>query len=186
MKGSTMLTQRAYLVSLGLAKDGRGKFSNAAKDALAKAIEQGMEFSDPTPAAKPKKVLTTSVKATQTPRIDAKAFDPKAVRKWAEKAGIEIGARGRIHTSIVAKYLSEVGDAAPARTNDLDVYRDTAARVRNADTYSVTVDGEKIVRTYKDVCNSCGYSIGWCYEPNGPFVFADPRTSNLITLSAGE
>jgi hypothetical protein len=37
-----MLTQRAYLVSLGLAKDGRGKFSNAAKDALAKAIEQGL------------------------------------------------------------------------------------------------------------------------------------------------
>lgn len=37
---------RDYLVSLNLAKPGRGKFSNAAKQALQDAIDNGMEFSD--------------------------------------------------------------------------------------------------------------------------------------------
>lgn len=39
-------TAREYLVSLGLAKAGRGKFSTAAHEALAKAIASGMEFTD--------------------------------------------------------------------------------------------------------------------------------------------
>lgn len=41
-----MQSKREYLVSLGLAKEGRGKFSNAAKEALVKAEAEGMEFSD--------------------------------------------------------------------------------------------------------------------------------------------
>ncbi len=44
---STQLeTRRDYLVRLGLAKPGRGKFSNAGKEALAKADEEGVEFLD--------------------------------------------------------------------------------------------------------------------------------------------
>lgn len=41
-----MQSARDYLVSLNLAKPGRGKFSNAAKQALQDAIDNGMEFSD--------------------------------------------------------------------------------------------------------------------------------------------
>lgn len=41
-----MLSKREYLVGLGLAKPGRGKFSNAAKEALSKAEAEGMKFSD--------------------------------------------------------------------------------------------------------------------------------------------
>lgn len=37
---------RDYLVSKGLAKPGRGKFSNAAKDALASALQSGTSFED--------------------------------------------------------------------------------------------------------------------------------------------
>jgi hypothetical protein len=37
---------RDWLVSKGLAKEGRGKFSNAARDALDKAVSEGMSFSD--------------------------------------------------------------------------------------------------------------------------------------------
>jgi hypothetical protein len=180
-----MLTQRAYLVSLGLAKDGRGKFSNAAKDALAKAIEQGMTFSDPVVSVKPRTVLSTSVKAPQTPRIDPKTFDPKVVRSWAQKAGIEVSNRGRIHQSIIAKYLAEVGDNAPTRQSDYDSFRPEAARVRNADIYVGTYEGNAIRKTFKDCCNSCGYSIGWCYCPNGPLAFGDPTKADLITLTAG-
>lgn len=41
-----MQSARDYLVSIGLAKSGPGKFSNAAKQALSDAIDNGMEFSD--------------------------------------------------------------------------------------------------------------------------------------------
>lgn len=41
-----MQSAREYLVSINLAKPGRGKFSNAAKQALQDAIDNGMEFSD--------------------------------------------------------------------------------------------------------------------------------------------
>lgn len=41
-----MQTKREWLVSQGLAKPGRGKFSNAAKEALAKAEASGVKFSD--------------------------------------------------------------------------------------------------------------------------------------------
>lgn len=40
------MTKREYLISLGLAKPTRGKFSSAGLDALAKAREQGMTFTD--------------------------------------------------------------------------------------------------------------------------------------------
>lgn len=40
------VTAREYLVELGLASPGRGKFSKVAKEALAKAIEDGQTFSD--------------------------------------------------------------------------------------------------------------------------------------------
>lgn len=40
------ITAREYLVELGLASPGRGKFSKVAKEALAKAIEDGKSFSD--------------------------------------------------------------------------------------------------------------------------------------------
>jgi len=39
-------TAREYLVGKGLAKAGRGKFSNAAKEHLSEAIAAGMVFSD--------------------------------------------------------------------------------------------------------------------------------------------
>lgn len=52
-----MQSKRDYLVGLGLAKPGRGKFSNAAKEALSKAEASGMKFSD----------ATAPVKATGNP-----------------------------------------------------------------------------------------------------------------------
>lgn len=48
-----MQTKREYLVSLGLAKPGRGKFSGAGNEALAKALASGMKFSDAKPVTAP-------------------------------------------------------------------------------------------------------------------------------------
>jgi hypothetical protein len=54
------MTKREYLVSLGLAKEGRGKFSKAGLEELAKAEADGMSFDDNKPKApaapKPEKV----------------------------------------------------------------------------------------------------------------------------------
>lgn len=44
-----MQSKRDYLVGLGLAKPGRGKFSNAGKQAIAEAEANGMRFSDSVP-----------------------------------------------------------------------------------------------------------------------------------------
>lgn len=54
-----MQTKRDYLVGLGLAKPGRGKFSNAGKEAIAKAEGEGMKFSDTTGAAPVRSVAVT-------------------------------------------------------------------------------------------------------------------------------
>lgn len=45
-----MQSKRDYLVGLGLAKPGRGKFSNEAKRALAKAESSGIKFLDTMPS----------------------------------------------------------------------------------------------------------------------------------------
>lgn len=62
-----MSTRRDYLISLGLAKPGRGKFSNEAKAALEKAIAGGMTFSDDAPAPKAPKPVKPSTKVRATP-----------------------------------------------------------------------------------------------------------------------
>jgi len=41
-----MQTRREYLVTKGLAKEGRGKLSRAAHEEIARAVASGMEFSD--------------------------------------------------------------------------------------------------------------------------------------------
>lgn len=65
-----MQTRREYLVSKGLAKPGRGKFSTLAKQALVEARLQGMAFSDgdtgspvKTSTEKPAKVKPTGESA---------------------------------------------------------------------------------------------------------------------------
>lgn len=69
-----MQTKREYLIGLGLAKEGRGKFSNAAKEALVKAEANGVKFSDvvanvptPKPTEAPKEATAPKTDPTQTP-----------------------------------------------------------------------------------------------------------------------
>lgn len=63
-----MQTKREYLVSLGLAKPGRGKFSGAGKEALAAAEAKGMSFSDTAPV---KSVKATTEKVEKAAPVDA-------------------------------------------------------------------------------------------------------------------
>jgi len=51
-----MVTAREYLVDLGLAKPGRGKFSKVAHQALEKALADGKKFSDYPKAVNPPRI----------------------------------------------------------------------------------------------------------------------------------
>lgn len=57
-----MATKREWLITQGLAKEGRGKFSNAAKEALAKAEAEGIVFDDSPAPSTPKPVKDKPVK----------------------------------------------------------------------------------------------------------------------------
>jgi hypothetical protein len=71
-----MQTEREYLVGLGLAKEGRGKFSNVAKEALTKAKAEGMTFKStgPTRSSVPTVTSTETAGGGQTPVKTDPAF----------------------------------------------------------------------------------------------------------------
>lgn len=65
-----MQTKREYLVGLGLAKPGRGKFSNDGKAAIAKAEAEGMKFSDTATGAPAPKPVKTDDKPAEPVKAD--------------------------------------------------------------------------------------------------------------------
>lgn len=122
-----MATRREYLISLGLAKEGRGKFSAAGVAALEKAVSEGVVFDEPAKPAPKEKVAKTDAPADapkpgpvrpapvaqvktavlpSTPKVDV---DAKAVRSWAKQNGHEVGDRGRIHASVIQAFLNAGG-----------------------------------------------------------------------------
>lgn len=110
-----MVTRREFLVSKGLAKEGRGKFSAEAVKALADAEQAGMVF-DLTPAElakkereeKPKKARKEVQTVERVARPSQDTYDAKAVRSWGEQVGmIEKGKRGKLPTALINAYLAQ-------------------------------------------------------------------------------
>lgn len=60
-----MQTRREYLVGLGLAKPGRGKFSTKGKEAIAKAEAEGMVFAETNATAPKAKVIDSDKPAPE-------------------------------------------------------------------------------------------------------------------------
>lgn len=91
-----MQTKRDYLVGLGLAKAGRGKFSNAAKAALVEAEAKGVKFSDGEPIVKSVKATGDSkpapVEAANTPYLtqDEYRFPEAEYRAVANENGKKV------------------------------------------------------------------------------------------------
>lgn len=164
-----MQTARAYLHGLGLTPKptGRGRFSREAHAALDTARAKGISFSDDAPKAAPKPKVIKMPKA-ETVKVDTRGVDPKAVREWAKSAGIEIGARGRIHTDIIARYLSDVPETEQeSREGEFDVYAPGAPRVYAEGTTFVgeyTFQGKtfKHVANDRAACKNTGVSIAVC------------------------
>lgn len=86
-----MTTQRDYLVSKGLAKPGRGRFSGAAKAAIASAIAEGMVFTDAKPAKPASKPRTAKVaEVSVSTENDGTFFEsdyPHYGTRWFTKVG---------------------------------------------------------------------------------------------------
>lgn len=83
-----MATKREYLVGLGLAKEGRGRFGKDALAALAKAEAEGIVFDEPTvkPASAKPKVKQPTVKADKAPKVSlVKQEKPKVSEQRAER-----------------------------------------------------------------------------------------------------
>jgi hypothetical protein len=59
------MTRREYAIYLNLAQPGKGRMSNAARDAIAKAEADGMEFADPAPVSIKDRVKARSAAAPQ-------------------------------------------------------------------------------------------------------------------------
>lgn len=176
-----MATERAYLVSLGLAKDGRGRFSAEAKAALDTARKGGMVF-DKTAAEvakeerenKPKRVRATTPVVPKESRPSQDAYDAKAVRSWAEQVGmIERGKRGKLPTAAINAYLS----ANKTQQKKVTARKPAGKRVA---VRSETVGYTFIRRGPKDAafiseplvavetCGRCSKGISFCGCNDGP------------------
>jgi hypothetical protein len=111
-KENAMQTERQYLVSLGLARDGRGRFSAEAKQALVKAKADGVAFAPTatqiakeTRVVKPKRVVR-AVAAVERP--DKDSYEVKQVRSWAERKGLVAkGMRGKLSHDVIRAYLAD-------------------------------------------------------------------------------
>lgn len=177
-----MATEREWLVSQGLAKMGRGRYSAEASAALKKAKADGMQF-DKTAlqiakeerANKPKKVRSTAPVTPKEVRPSQDRYDAKAVRAWGEQTGaIEKGKRGKLPTALINAYL-----AANKVTKTAVTVRRTAATKR-AVVRKETVGYTFIRRGPKDPayiseplvavsnCGGCSKGVSFCGCTEGP------------------
>ena len=172
-----MATKREYLISLGLAKEGRGRFSREALDALAKAEADGMIFDETvvTPVKTEKTVKVKIVGAKPPTSEDFSDLSPKAVRDWAVKnpnllpAGVTVGSRGRIDLRVFAAYKSNVKDvvtrADEPEDNGKIIMADPIRTFPAGQQFKGTKNGKTVIIDDRQVCageGGCGVSLGWC------------------------
>lgn len=91
-----MQTKRAYLVAKGLAKPGRGKFSNAAKAELAKAESKGIKFADAVPA-RSKATVSRPEKPPEPPSPSESPYLYPSDFRFPEKEYEAVGPDGRVY-----------------------------------------------------------------------------------------
>jgi hypothetical protein len=117
------MEKREWLVSKGLAKPGRGKFSDKAKRALAKAEAEGMVFDDPKankvatvkrPKPEPKVVVKVEPKPAPVKqvRIATPTVKRQLVRQQTMIFGVDEGTNGA-HSKTVIAFDSCAGCGKP-------------------------------------------------------------------------
>lgn len=152
-----MKTEREYLVGLGLAKPGRGRFSGEGKAALAKARNEGMTFKSTAPEVKTPRVV--KVKADKPKATEA--VDPAHVRKWAKDNGVEVSDRGRVPEEIKIKYLAATSkeDRAEAKAPAADSFGQPFMRYDERMMFKgEDSNGDSHTVNGRQAC-TCGYSL---------------------------
>lgn len=173
-----MVTKRDWLVGKGLAKQGKGRFSQVAKDAISKAEAGGMVFDEPViPMSSEKPRVAKTVKVDKPAKINTppkNSYDAKAARSWAENNGrIEKGQRGRLPAMVLVDYLALMSSdsvpeskpvvrVSPKRVRDENVGW-TYAKRRENDPHYIS---EPLVAVTE--CGVCHKGIGYCSCNNGP------------------
>lgn len=172
------MTEREYLVSKGLAKPGRGRYSAEAKAELEKAKSEGMTF-DKTASqiakeerqSKPQRKVVAAVPKESRPSQDT--YNAKAVRAWGEQTGaIEKGKRGKLPTALINAYLAQ-NKVEPAKK----VVRVSGSRQKVRDVavgYTYARRGPKdpvfvsepLVAVQS--CGGCSKGISFCGCKSGP------------------
>lgn len=193
-----MQTKREYAASLGLAKLGvRGKLSRDAHAAIDKARDNGVTFSDDAPKAvvkvdRPK--VAIRVVGDSKPKPELPTYDNRAVRDWAKKAGLNVGARGRIHPDIVKAYFDTNPDERHSETVDNRPVAETISVakpvVRSQTTAYVVASGPKAWNAPKVIgfstCASCHNSVNRCTHdmPVAPaYLSSNGTTVTAVSLS---
>lgn len=184
------MTQREYLVNLGLAKPGRGRFSAEAKLALEQARKNGQTFDDDNkaPVAVPRKVnlnkeLVVKVVGgkSNTSATSEVKLDLGQVRLWAADNGYTVAARGRVPEAVTDAYRADckASGKAPAETKSREVPIEAERRWPEGTkfTATVTMDGKgnplskpiKVSVNERTACK-CGVSLPWCSCLSRPYA----------------
>jgi hypothetical protein len=170
------MNKREYLISLGLAKAGKGRFSAAAKAAIEKAISEGMVFDEPVAkpvSDKPRVAKAPKVAKEKAPSKDL--YDAKAVRAWGVSKGLmESGKRGRVPAEVIKAYLDEFGTRAESVVPVKRVVK-SRAKVREVTvgyTYARRGKNDKPFISEPLVavsnCGGCAKGVAYCGCSNGP------------------
>lgn len=175
-----MPTEREFLVSKGLAKEGRGRFSAEAKAALEQARKDGVVF-DLTPAEiakqerenKPKKVRQVTPVAPKESRPSQDAYDAKAVRAWGEQTGaLEKGRRGKLPTAVINAYLASNKTVKKVTVKRTSTKRSAVRSETVGYTYAKRRSGdpefisEPLVAV--ETCGRCSRGVSFCGCQDGP------------------
>lgn len=159
-----MATQREYLVGLGLAKPGRGKFSKEAHAALAEAVANGVTFDEP--AYKAPKVKEVATEGADAPSQPSRPISESAkIREWATSNGVKVGNRGRIPSDVINAFKQD--DASSIAPAAKPVYKiEPQVRVRQVKCMYGEDDAGRVVGF--GMCQRCTYHVSFCKCKAGP------------------
>lgn len=165
-------SEKSYAVSLGLAKEGKGRMSAEALAAVEKAKAEGKTFAgrpQPTTSRQPRPEAVVRTKVVRPSTVDA-----KAVRKWARENGHEVNERGRLNLSVLDAYLA-AHKGNPASMPQQSAVKPPPVPVRPQDRAYVRIlasDAEKARGISEPVmeitaCHRCRKGIRYCQCSEG-------------------
>ena len=168
------MNKREFLISKGLAKPGKGRFSAAAKAAIEKAIAEGIVFDEP--VAKPVSDKPKAPKVVKEKAPDKGLYDAKAVRAWGVSQGLmESGKRGRVPAEVIKAYIAANGAGKSEAVVSTRRVVKSRSKVRDASVgYTYARRGPKDKPFISEPlvavssCGGCAKGIAYCGCSNGP------------------